>query len=175
MGGADPQNATLKALGALHELAQPEFEVRVVVGAASEQLEDIRAAVNSLDCANELIVAAPKMAENLAWADVAIAAAGTTAIELAFMGVPALLVVAVENQMPIAARLEQLGAARNLGGVPQLSSAKIRPVLRDLLCSQQTRAAMAERGQQLVDGDGAERVAAALKVSGSTEINREAR
>jgi spore coat polysaccharide biosynthesis predicted glycosyltransferase SpsG len=69
----------------------------VVVGAASEQLEDIRAAVNSLDCANELIVAAPKMAEYLAWTDVAIAAAGTTAIELASMGVPPLLVVAAEN------------------------------------------------------------------------------
>jgi UDP-2,4-diacetamido-2,4,6-trideoxy-beta-L-altropyranose hydrolase len=162
MGGADPQRATLKALAALHDLALPELEVRVMVGAASAQLEGIRAAANSLGCATELMVAAPKMGENLAWADVAIAAAGTTAIELAFMGVPALLVVAAENQVPIAAKLEQLGAARDLGWVSQLSAARIMEGLRDLLCLQQTRAAMAERGQQLVDGEGAERVAATL-------------
>ena len=162
MGGADPQGATLKVLAALQEIALPELEIRVVVGAANAQLEDIRAATTSLGCSMELIEAVPKMAEHLAWADVAIAASGTTAIELAFMGVPALLVVTAENQSPIAAKFEQLGAARDLGWVSQLSPARIRDELRDLLCSQQARATMAERGQRLVDGEGAERVAVAL-------------
>jgi len=66
------------------------------------------------DCATEMIAATRKMAENLVVADVAIAAAGTTAIELAFMGVPAFLMVVAENQAPIASKLHALGAARDL-------------------------------------------------------------
>jgi UDP-2,4-diacetamido-2,4,6-trideoxy-beta-L-altropyranose hydrolase len=162
MGGADPENATSVALAALREFAQPDLEVRVIVGAANAHLGELRAAVQRLGCAAELIVAAPAMAANLAWADVAIAAAGSTSIELAFMGVPALLVVTAENQAPIAAKLDALGAACDLGWIAQTSVARIRSGLRELLDSHQMRAAMAERGQQLVDGEGAERVEAAL-------------
>ena len=116
MGGADPENATSIALAALRELAQSDLEVRVIVGAANLHLAELRAAANELGCPAELTTATPKVAENLAWADMAIATAGTTAIQLAFMGVPALLMVAAENQAPIAAGLEQLGAARDLAG-----------------------------------------------------------
>jgi UDP-2,4-diacetamido-2,4,6-trideoxy-beta-L-altropyranose hydrolase len=162
MGGADPENATSIALAALRELAQPDLEVRVIVGAANAHLRQLSAAIQRIGCAGELIVAAPGMAADVAWADVAIAAAGTTSIELAYMGVPALLVVTAENQAPNAAKLEELGAARDLGRM-SLNPERIATELHNLLNSSQTRLAMAERGQQLIDGEGAERVVAVLK------------
>ena len=56
-----------------------------------------------------LVVNAPNMAELMAWADVAISAAGSTAWELACMGLPAALIVVAENQTGIAAALVREG------------------------------------------------------------------
>ena len=162
MGGADPQNATPKALAALAEIGATDLEVRILVGAANLRFAELRNVVDGLHFSTELIAGVPKVGEHMAWADVAIAASGSTAIELAFMGVAALLVVTTANQAPIAAKLDALGAAFNLGWVDQTSVARIRNGLRGLLVSHQTRDAMAERGQRLVDGEGAERVAATL-------------
>ncbi|MGH8338024.1 MAG: UDP-2,4-diacetamido-2,4,6-trideoxy-beta-L-altropyranose hydrolase, partial [Gammaproteobacteria bacterium] len=162
MGGADPQNATRKALAALAEIGATELEVRVLVGAANPRLAELRNVADGLRFSVRVLTAAPKMAKHMAWADVAIAASGTTAIELAFMGVPTLLVVTAENQAPIAAKLDALGAALNLGWIEQISVARVGNGLRELLGSRQMRAAMAERSRRLIDGEGAERVAAAL-------------
>jgi UDP-2,4-diacetamido-2,4,6-trideoxy-beta-L-altropyranose hydrolase len=146
MGGSDPQNATVKVLTALRDVQLPALEVRVLVGAANPRLEEIRDLASSLRFPVELVVAMTRVAEHLAWAEVAIAAAGTSAIELAFMGVPTLLMVAAKNQAPIAAKLDALGAARNLAWVSRITAARIRADLWDLLDAPQIRAAMGRAG-----------------------------
>jgi UDP-2,4-diacetamido-2,4,6-trideoxy-beta-L-altropyranose hydrolase len=165
MGGADPTNATSVVLRAIHQLQQPDLEVRVIAGAANANIEELRAVVQCLGCWAELIVAPTAISANLAWADVAVSAAGSTALELAFMGVPALLVVIAANQERNAAKLEALGAAYRLGPLAELTYATIRQELRDLLRSQQRREAMSERCQKLVDGEGAERVTSILQAA----------
>jgi len=148
MGGADAQGGTLTTLDALSKIEEPKLEVRAIVGAANPRTNEIRAAATRLGLPSEVVVAASEMVAHLAWAEVAIAAAGTTALELAFMGVPGLLLVTAPNQAPIAAKLEELGTARSLGWVGNVHADCIAAELLGLLRSPQTCQLMAERGRQ---------------------------
>src|SRR5581483_11389078 len=95
----------------------------------------------------------------MGWADLAVAAGGTTAWELAFMGVPAALLVLADNQRPVVAALAEAGAAEPLNGWGAEAWAR---ALGLLLRDPGRRAALAARAQALADGRGAERVAAVL-------------
>jgi spore coat polysaccharide biosynthesis predicted glycosyltransferase SpsG len=102
-------------------------------------------------------------AELMARADLAVSAAGVTAIELAFLGVPSILVSVAENQRPTAAALAASGAAVDLGPRDEAGAETLRSMVGRLLASPDTRRDMRARGRALFDGRGVERVAAALR------------
>ena len=93
----------------------------------------------------------------MAAADVAIAAAGVTAYELARVGVPAVLVAVADNQRPVARRLAEAGAAVFVDG-SQMAEAAL-----DLLADAARRDEMSRTARALVDGRGADRVVAAMR------------
>lgn len=105
------------------------------------------------------------MASAMAWADIAVSAAGSTSWELCFMGVPTILFTLAANQEEIARGLDLSGAAINLGWAGSHAMSLLTDSLDRLLSSPETRNAMSERGQKLVDGRGARRV---LEVMGVT-------
>jgi RimJ/RimL family protein N-acetyltransferase len=98
------------------------------------------------------------MPELMTWADVAISAGGSTCWELAFMGVPTVALILARNQCPIAERLDTVGVAVNLGWYEDVSPPEMAQVFMELMRTLTTRAQMAQRGQELVDGEGAARV-----------------
>jgi len=160
MGGADPGNATLKVIEALRLVGLRGVEGKVVVGGSNPHLEAIRQAALEAGIPNlSLVENTSDMPGLMAWADVAVSAAGTTCWELAFMRVPALLLVLAENQRPNAEELARLGAALNLGWHEDATPPSIAEALRDLLADAEARSSMAHAGAGLVDGQGAERVA----------------
>lgn len=160
LGGSDPDNVTSLAIGALAQL--PESEAVVVVGGSNPHLSAVQRAVASCPAGCRLVVNADNMPALMAWADVAFSAAGSTAWELAYMGLPALLVVVAENQAGIAEALERDGVSQNLGPSATLTVGRITEALRRLLADAPRRAAQSEKGRQLVDGLGADRVVGRL-------------
>ncbi len=98
----------------------------------------------------------------MARADVAISAAGSTVWQLCFMGVPTAVVTLVDNQAGIACCLAEAGCAVNLGWHADLDEQDLADRLELLLRDASARVAMSARGRALVDGRGAERVAAVL-------------
>ncbi len=102
------------------------------------------------------------MATAMAWADMALAAAGTTTWELLYLGVPVLLTVIAENQRLLAAWAAERGAARNLGRQEDLDAAGLRDALAGLTYDQPGRQAMRRAGLACLDGQGARRVAETL-------------
>ena len=103
------------------------------------------------------------MPQLMAWADLAVSAAGTTCWELAFMGLPMLLVVLADNQRPNATCLDKLGVAGNLGWHGELSEDKVRAAVMHTLDDPALRASMSQKGLALVDGRGASRVVAEMR------------
>jgi UDP-2,4-diacetamido-2,4,6-trideoxy-beta-L-altropyranose hydrolase len=161
LGGGDPDNVTGKVIEALCGL---DVEAKIVVGGSNPHADKLKADRSKLKAAH-VLVDANNMPELMAWADVAIAAAGMTSWELAFMGLPSLMIVLADNQVAIAAALEREGVSVNLGAHTEVSSAKIAGVLQTLLADSSLRKAMSERGRALVDGEGASRVVSQLRAT----------
>jgi len=103
-----------------------------------------------------------EMPQLLMWADVVVSGAGTTCGELAFMQAPAVLLVLADNQNANAIGMAKAGAAINLGRREAASAAQIASALERLLRDPGARDRMAGAGRELVDGDGAKRVARAM-------------
>jgi RimJ/RimL family protein N-acetyltransferase len=102
------------------------------------------------------------MPELMAWADVAISAGGSTCWELAFMGLPSILLVLAENQRAIAQKLATLNQAINLGWHQDVKAQSIYERLFTLLQSPAQRINMIEVSQQIVDGEGVFRIIKSL-------------
>jgi spore coat polysaccharide biosynthesis predicted glycosyltransferase SpsG len=104
-----------------------------------------------------LLVAPPSLAEALARATIYVGAAGTTAVQAACVGIPAVINDAVPNQSDQAAALARAGCAVVVDS-RDLASECIRLLDDPARCD-----VMAERGRALVDGRGARRVADAVR------------
>lgn len=160
MGGADPDNVTLKMLEALTAL---EVETTAVIGPANPRGAALEEFARQSGGRLRVRRNATDMPELMAAADLAVAAAGSTCWELAYMGLPQLLVILAENQRGAAERLDAIGAARNLGWHASLDVATLRAEIATLLADRERCAAMSERASELVDGRGAQRVVMAMK------------
>lgn len=91
--------------------------------------------------------------------DIAIAAGGMSSYELAYLGIPSILVPASPVQVPVSAELQRLGAARLIQRETLCSQL---PALLRALAEAPPRQAMRDVGLGLFDGRGAARIASAL-------------
>lgn len=158
LGGSDPDNVTLKVIQALQFLEMPDLEAIVVVGGSNPHYESLQAAVTSTPWI-QLVRNVHNIPELMAWADVAISAAGSTCWELALMGLPSLLIVLAENQRPIATGMVQAHAAFNLGEHSTLTAAHIAKTLRNTISQVSQRKTFSQHSRALIDGQGSQRVA----------------
>lgn len=163
LGGEDSKNAVSLVLAALQELAgDAPLRVRIVVGSTSSGAPPGLPENPPLPFPCEFVVDPPDMAALLEWSDVAVSAAGSTCWELAFMGVPSLLLVTADNQVENGRQFERRGTATNLGRIESLRPTDLAGALRRLLDDPGARRAMARRGRALVDGFGPNRVLRAM-------------
>ena len=160
LGGADPDNVTFKVIQALQMLKVNNLEMIVVVGGSNPHYEQLQEAVDDLESAIAITLRrnVTNMSELMAWADVAVTAGGSTCWELAFMGLPSLIIILVENQRAIAEKLDTTGAAINLGWHNNISTNALQQQTHRLANTPNLRQAMTERSRQLVDGEGSQRV-----------------
>lgn len=155
-GGSDPAGLAEVAIAALRE-GRGEIDATLVVGSANPRAAAIGAAARGLE-GLRVLYDTTEMAALMASADVAVTAAGGTCLELAFMRVPAIVVVVAENQRRVAEKLAALGVVRSLGAAPTVTSRKLADALADLLRDGGARTRMADSGRALVDGHGPDRV-----------------
>jgi len=163
MGGSDPDNVTERVVRAI--LAQPSLKAIVVVGGSNPHLLQLRELVVGAQQNVQLVENVPNMPELMSKTDVAISGAGTTSLEMCFLGLPALLIVLADNQRSAAEELNRRGAAINLGEGEEIRPSTFSSHLTHLISSQGARKAMSARSRELVDGYGAERVVRALQTS----------
>jgi UDP-2,4-diacetamido-2,4,6-trideoxy-beta-L-altropyranose hydrolase len=130
--------------------ADTTVEVVVVVG------PDTPARDASARPRERVLIAPPSLAEVLAGATVYAGAAGTTAVQAACVGIPAVITVAISNQAAQAAALAAAGCAV-VTDVSDIASQCLRLLDDAPRCDD-----MAARGRALVDGHGAARVAQAV-------------
>ncbi len=158
MGGSDLQNITLTVVKWISELCLPDLIADVVLGPSNLYFPEIRNYLNQQPGLFRIHRNVNNMSGLMANADLAISSAGTTSWEMAFMGVPSLLIVIAENQRPIAEKLHSLGASIYLGWHEEITSGIVQQKVLELIRSPEQREKMMQIGQGIVDGKGRERV-----------------
>jgi UDP-2,4-diacetamido-2,4,6-trideoxy-beta-L-altropyranose hydrolase len=159
-GGSDPDNLTEFALDAIDDPRLDDIAVTVIVGPANVRAAGLRArAIGRI----EVQVDPPDLPARMAAAELAIAGSGSMAWELAYLGVPMLLVV--NSPGTVVKSLVQAEAARALGSARDVTRASMIEALLALIPDCVGRARMAAAGRNAVDGCGAARVADFLDAS----------
>lgn len=158
LGGSDPDNVTLKIIDALQDIDAGDVKVVVMAGGGNSHVDSLMAASAASMIPMELLKNASNMPELMAWADIAIISGGTTSYETAFMGLPSLIVTIAENQIPVAEKMAEIGAAVNLGWHADLTCDDIRRAFEDLTESRTSRDSLSLKSSELVDGLGCTRV-----------------
>jgi UDP-2,4-diacetamido-2,4,6-trideoxy-beta-L-altropyranose hydrolase len=158
LGGSDPENVTLKVIEALLDL---DVHAKVVIGGSNPHLGEIEKFIESrrdVRAVVEIVVNSTQMPELMAWADISIAAAGSTSLELSFMKLPSFLFILAENQIKIARDLERGGFMTCLGDVRNFNSKRVFKAMLVCLGDMNQRARSSLLGRQIVDGLGTHRL-----------------
>ena len=186
LGGGDPDNVTATVVRGIERLARerqvpPDLQVTLVLGGSSTHYDAIceavqranasiqadrkacrdsndRNGVTAKDAPITLRHDVSEMAALMADHDLAVSAGGSTCWELAFMGLPNVIVILAENQRGIAEGLDEAGASVNLGWHADVTAHDVEEALHDVLSSDKKRIEMAQAAQHLVDGQGVRRV-----------------
>jgi spore coat polysaccharide biosynthesis predicted glycosyltransferase SpsG len=138
------------------------FEAKIVVGGGNPWHNELELLASQRP-GFELERNPANMAVLMHWADVAISGAGGTVWELAYLGLPAIVIALSQDQRQIARGLAKNDVAVSLGWHANLSDDRIVNALQSLLADRERRQTMSELGQKLVDGRGAERVVTFLQ------------
>lgn len=159
LGGSDPENQTARVLDACKEALTPDVEVHVVVGQATPNRADLERRCSSMPRA-QLHVQAPNMAELMSQADLMLGAAGSTTWERCCLGLPGVLVSIAANQRDIGRSIADRGAGLYLGDIENVRHEDFVRTISGLMRDPLRLREMAANAHSLVDGLGAERVAA---------------
>jgi spore coat polysaccharide biosynthesis protein SpsF len=164
MGGSDPQGLTLVAARALAKL-DPVFRARFVIGPGVKDAANVARNVVGLSPNFETLEGASDLAVEYATCDVALAAFGVTAYELAAYGVPAIYLCLTEDHALSASAFEQAGMGVSLGLAGRADASDIARTAWTLLSDATRRREMRAAGLMTIDGEGAARIAADLKTA----------
>ncbi len=159
-GGSDPAGATLKALEALRGLKRPTLAVDVVVGNSNPQKTVVQALCRELGASFHCQV--DNMAELMGRATLSVGAGGTATWERLSAGLPAIVLTIADNQVEITRNLAHDGYLLYLGSHEEVNEATIARQIEALLDNPALRAFLSRHGRELVDGQGANRVARIL-------------
>jgi len=160
LGAIDADNLSEAALRAIRQSCGTGTDIDIVLGANAPHRSTLAHAIRS-DRRARLHVETPDLATLMAAADLAIGAGGTTSWERACLGLPAIVTSVADNQRDNIEALRRAGAALPLPSGDGYE-ARLSQALAALASEPQRLTAMSEAAARLVDGRGAERIAAIL-------------
>ncbi|MBW2660706.1 MAG: UDP-2,4-diacetamido-2,4,6-trideoxy-beta-L-altropyranose hydrolase [Deltaproteobacteria bacterium] len=171
MGGSDPDNVMLKVIKALNSLNDQYLEVKIVAGPANPNINSLENELHLSLFTFHLLSRVSNMPEFMAWADMAISAGGSTCWEIAFMGLPSLIITAADNQTGIAKALGNACSGIDLGWHKNISMEQYRRAFKEILQDRSKRSYLSKKGQKLVNGKGVMKIIKAILV-GQIKLRR---
>lgn len=166
MGGSDPDNITLRAMQAMDHVLVPDLQMSVVVGGSNPHLAAIAESAARARHSCRILQNVANMRALIAWADLAISAAGSVCWEYCALGLPAVVVTVAENQVLAAEALHTAGAARLVPGGARFAIVEMAQLITRLAHSREERQSLSRVGRTVVDGGGASRVVSILLSGG---------
>jgi spore coat polysaccharide biosynthesis predicted glycosyltransferase SpsG len=137
--------------------AADKCEITAIVGYNNPHRETIVQSAQKFKSI-KVLPAQEKFAQFSSEFDLVITAAGATVWESAYLGLPTLALVVAQNQVPLAAAVQELGIGINLGWNSDLVPAAITEKLQKLINQPALLESMSQRALDLIDGHGVNRV-----------------
>jgi UDP-2,4-diacetamido-2,4,6-trideoxy-beta-L-altropyranose hydrolase len=136
LGGTDPKNVTARIIDILEKIKESELIVSLILGSGNTYLENIAMLIQQTSQHQyHLHHNISDMAKEMAQTDLAITAAGSTCWELAFMKVPALMLIVAQNQELVAKSMDEYGLGVSLGWVDPGFEERLALTLQTLLAN----------------------------------------
>lgn len=161
MGGSDPSGTTCTVLEALGK-HESTINTKVIVGPANPNAQRIENLAKQLDDC-EVYRSVSNMSSLIAWADIAISAAGITLWEFAYSGLPAIAISIAENQKSLAESLQDFGGGIDLGDADHLVTNSVISALGSMTQNSDALETASQKMMAQVDGQGVSRVANELE------------
>lgn len=161
MGGSDPFNLTEMVLKALWNIEG--IEVTTVIGPAFKMTETMEEFIKRSNERFTFVFNAKNMAPLMRASHIAFTAVGTTVYELAYMGVPSVLIGNYETDLEDLAAFKKLGISRSLGFYRDLNHALLTEAAEVFRDDPAMWTEMSLKARNLTDGDGASRIAALIR------------
>jgi UDP-2,4-diacetamido-2,4,6-trideoxy-beta-L-altropyranose hydrolase len=158
LGGGDPGALALRVLAALERVDMP-LEVQWLTGPLNPRRAELEQAAPDWV---QVVVDAADMPQRMAWADLAVTAAGITSWELARVGTPQIAIELAYNQRAVARALADAGIAVRVGWHEDVDDGDLAATIAGLARDAGAREEMARRGRATIDGQGAVRVLEAM-------------
>jgi len=155
-GGRDPEHISERVLDSVKDLK--DCHVDLVVPIMYDQPENLERIATRMASTVTLHWRIKNLRPLMQRATVAVCAFGVTAYELAYLGVPTVLLGHYEYQEAERKRFAQWGSAVNLGWGKTVNPETLHHTVVSLLEDSQSRNTMRDAGQKLVDPHGAQRV-----------------
>ena len=156
-GGSDYWNLTLKAVKSLETIGG-NVKLLVISGPINRHYDGIKRYIYNSKCEIDLISSPRDIANVYQKTDLALTAGGSTCYELAYYGIPNLIITVADNQVNIARELDRQQVSIYLGKQNEVSGKQIKETVEKVLISESLRKKMSIKGKKLVDGQGKVRI-----------------
>ena len=157
LGGSDPEDQTAKVVAALDMVSFP-MEITVIAGGSYRGYPGLLRRSQVATRNIKILSNVSNIAELMQNSDLAITAGGSTCYEAAAMQLPNIILVTEDNQRNIARGMHEYGCSVSLEWYQQVSEDKIASTVEYLAHDSQQRRYMSQRGRELIDGRGCQRV-----------------
>lgn len=155
MGGSDPRHSTLKVIESLIGLDK-YLQICVVIGPSYPCPDRLRSAVDKSQIL--LLQDVENMAALMSWADIGVSAGGGTLAEMAYIGLPNIIIKTADNQYASALYQNEIGTSLFLGDAQVITSEQVRNCVKSLCKDYLKRQEMSNNGRKFFDGQGCRRI-----------------
>ena len=159
LGGSDNDNVTLKIL---RSIENKQIEILLLIGYFNPFYNEIKNYAKKNN--NIKIIVTPKdMTDIYLKTDMAISAGGITCYELAYFGIPNIIITLADNQLNIAYELHKKNISFYIGKKDNFDSKKLNYYIEELINDKSLCDEIKKNGIQLIDGKGKERIVNLMK------------
>lgn len=164
IGGGDELHLTPKVVKALLLLKAPGLSIRVVIGPAfSHELKsEVQTLLEGFTGECRLLTHDANMADAMLGADLAITGDGLTKYETAVTGTPSIMLSSDKSERGLNKEFERAGTTFHAGDGSRLAPEELAEKILSVLQDASMRKSMSEHGKAMTDGQGVERIMAAI-------------
>jgi UDP-2,4-diacetamido-2,4,6-trideoxy-beta-L-altropyranose hydrolase len=157
LGGIDKENVTMKILELL-KILDCNIKINVVIGPLNPHYNSIKKNISEYNCSIHLYNSPEKMEDIYYKSDIAISAGGTSCYEMAYFGIPNIIISIADNQINSSKELHNKIVSIYLGDKNEIKSSDLVKKINELINDYDLRLKMSNNGKKFVDGNGKKRI-----------------